>query len=235
MKKFLLFFAFILTIQITVAQPPEYFVDNWYLHSFTSNDEVVSISELGITEGPTLIIKDNFTLYGSAFCNDYNGTFEYSISDPLGDNDHFRPQNMVRETEYCGDLEEMEDYFFIPFIEEKVADIYLIESSGNEKHIVLQYDFGYGYQEYKNFPALEIRDISIKDLIVYPNPVQDRLFIQSATDDFDSISISDINGRVVNSLKIVSNEIDVSGLQSGMYFLNIQSSEGKLTKKFIKN
>lgn len=236
MKKFLLLFAVILTIQITAAQPPEYFVDNWYLHSFTFNDEVVSISELGITEGPTLIIKDDFTLYGSSFCNNYIGTYEYIDSDPFGVYDMFVPRNIVRETQNCGDLEEMEAYFFIPFLEEKIADIYVVrESPGNEKHIVLQYS-GFGYQEYKNFPALKIRDLSIKDLTIFPNPAQNKLIIHSTSDDFGAVSISDINGRVVNSLKnIVSNEIDVSGLQSGMYFLNIQSSEGKVTKKFIKN
>lgn len=236
MKNILLLFAVILTIQITTAQPPEYFVDNWYLHSFSFSDEVISISDLDLTEGPTLIIKNDFTLYGSSFCNNYNGTYEYIDSEPFGVDDNFIPRGIVRETQNCGDLEEMETYFFIPFLEEKIADIYVIGLAGNEKHIVLQYDFGYGYQEYKNFPALGVRDISIKDLIISPNPVQNKLIIQSADNDFDSVTITDINGRMVISMKKpVSNEIDVSALKSGMYFLTIQSSEGNITKKFIKN
>ena len=235
MKKLLLLLVLIFTIQITVAQPPEVFVDNWYLHSFTFNGEEISINELEITHGPTMIINEDFTLHGSGFCNDYNGTFEYIDSDPFGVPDIFIPRNIERETENCGNLQEMENHFFIPFLEEKQADILFLEVIGNEKHLLLQC-YGFGYQEYKNFPALEISRIPIKDFIIFPNPVQNKLIIQSATVDFNSISISDMNGRVVNSLKnTVSNEIDVSNLQSGMYFLIIQSSEGKLTKKFIKN
>lgn len=236
MKKLLLLFVIILTIQITNAQPPEYFVDNWYLHSFTFNDETVLISDLEIPEGPTLIIKEDFTLHGSSFCNNYSGSYEYFDSYPFGVDDNFIPRDIVRETQNCGDLEEMETYFFIPFVEEKMADIYVINASGNDKWIVLQYDSSYGYQEYKNFPALEIKNISIKDLIIFPNPVQNKLTIQSTSNDFDNFSITDINGRIILSIeKYISNEIDVSTLNSGMYFLNIQSSEGNVTKKFIKN
>tara|TARA_R110000772_G_scaffold203861_1_gene313984 strand:- start:554 stop:1258 length:705 start_codon:yes stop_codon:yes gene_type:complete len=233
MKKLILLFIVILSEQITIAQPPEYFVDNWYLHSFTFNNEVISISELEITQGPTLVIQNDYTLYGSAFCNNYVGNYEYLDNDPFGIHDNFIPRNIVRETENCPDFEEMESYFFIPFLDEKIADIYVIEESGSAKHIVLQYNFG--FQEYKNFPALNIVDSPITKLTLYPNPVHDKLIIQSATNDFESVSITDINGRIVNSTKnMVLNEIDVSGLKAGMYFITITTSEGNITKKFIK-
>ena len=236
MKKLILILIVILSVQITVAQPPEYFVDNWYLHSFTFNNEVISISELEITEGPTMIIQNDFTVSGSGFCNNYVGNYEYIDNDPLGIDDNFIPRNIIRETENCGDFEAMETQFFLPFVEEKMADIYVIGPPGNEKHIVLQYDFSYGYQEYKNFPALKIKDISIKDLIISPNPAQDKLILKSASNNFDSVSITDINGRIVIATeKLVSNEIDVSALNDGMYFITITSSEGNITKKFIKN
>lgn len=232
MKKVLLLFTVLFIVQTTVAQPPEYFVDNWYLHSFYYDGQEVFINTLDLTEGPTLIINNDFTLNGNSFCNNYNGTFEYISFAPLAVHDNFIPRNIIRETEECGDFEGMESFFFLPFMEEKTAEIYVIVPSGSEKFIVLQYDIG--YQVYKNFPALGLNDVSINNLIVFPNPAKDKIIIQSSISNFDSVSVSDLNGRIVIS-DINSKEIDVSGLKSGMYFLNITSAEGNITKKFIKN
>ncbi|MEM0517643.1 MULTISPECIES: T9SS type A sorting domain-containing protein [Aequorivita] len=237
MKKLLFLFLILFTTQIAVAQPPEYFVDNWYLHSFSFSDEEVFINTLGLTEGPTLITESDFTLHGTSFCNNYSGNYEYIEPGPIGVNEMFIPRNIVRETENCGDFEAMETHFFIPFLNEDVADIYFIDLPGTEKMIVLQYFSFPGYQVYKNFPALNISDNkSIKDLLVFPNPAQNKLIIHSAIHNFESVSITDINGRIVmNSVNNNSKEIDVSNFNAGMYFITIQSSEGNITKKFIKN
>lgn len=237
MKKILLLFSVLLTAQITVAQPPEYFVDNWYLHSFSFDGQEVFINTLNLPEGPTLITENDYTLHGTSFCNNYTGDYEYIDNDPLGVDDNFIPRNIVRETENCGDFEAMETHFFIPFLDERTADIYFIDLPGTEKQIVLQYFSFPGYQVYKNFPALNISDNkSIKDLLVFPNPTQNKLIIHSAIHDFESVSITDINGRIVmNSVNNNSKEIDVSNLKAGMYFITITSSEGKVAKKFIKN
>ncbi|WP_310991632.1 T9SS type A sorting domain-containing protein [Aequorivita marina] len=236
MKKALLFISLFLIIQVSAAQPSAYFVDHWYLHSFTFNDEVITIADLDITEGPTMIIQNDYTLHGFGFCNNYTGQYEYINNEPLGVDDNFIPRNAVIETENCGDYEAMENYFFIPFVEEKIADIYEINLSGNDKQIVLQYDSSYGYQVYKNFPALAIHDNSIKDWVLFPNPVQNKLMIQSVIKNFDFVSIADINGRIIHSEKnMVSNIIDVSALKPGMYFITITSPEGNSMNKFIKN
>ena len=234
MKRLLLFFTVILSIQMTIAQPPQYFVDNWYLHSFSFGNQETFINTLGLTQGPTMIINSDYTLHGDSFCNSYIGNYEYINHDPLGVDDNFIPRNIVRETDNCGNLEDMETHFFLPFVGEKIADIYEIGPQGNEKQIVLQYNFG--YQVYKNFPALNLLDISIKDLIIFPNPTQNKLIIHSAINDFNSIFIVDIHGRIVmNLVKSNSKEIDVSNLKSGMYFITITSSDGNITKKFIRN
>ncbi len=233
MKRFLLLFSVLIITKIAVAQPPEYFVDNWYLHSFSFNGEIF-INTLGITEEPTLITQSDYTLYGRGFCNNYSGTFEYTSYDPLGVDDTFRPRNIIRETENCDDFEDMETHFFLPFVQENIADIYVINPQGNEKHIVLQYSTG--YQVYKNFPALSISDSSFKDFLIFPNPVQEKLFIYSEILGFKSILITDINGRtVMNFTNEPSNEVDVSDLKSGLYFIRIESPSGSVTKKFIKN
>lgn len=242
MKKILLFLILSFVLKVSAAQPSEYFVDHWYLHSFTFADGVVEIRDLDIAEGPSLIIEADYSLHGFGFCNDFYGEYEYIDPDPLGDNDHFIPRNVVIETVDCGDVEAMENYFFLPFVEEKTADVYEANLSGDEKQIVLQYHFTYGYQVYRNYPALGKNNLSLKNLILYPNPATDKLIIQSALPSFNSITITTITGRVaLRILENTSKTIDISSLKSGMYFIRIDSSEalrsgkqGSITKKFVK-
>lgn len=70
---------------------------------------------------------------------------------------------------------------------------------------------------------------------IFPNPAQNTLLLQSSNNDIDSVYITAVNGRIIISIKkLTSNEIDISSLKAGMYFITIQSSEGEITKKFIK-
>ncbi|MBP0903099.1 T9SS type A sorting domain-containing protein [Mariniflexile gromovii] len=77
-----------------------------------------------------------------------------------------------------------------------------------------------------------------KSIKLFPNPVNDVINLTMPnTIKPDRFEISDINGRIVKTLidKNIRNQISVSELSSGVYLLNIYSTEGKTTKKFIKN
>lgn len=68
---------------------------------------------------------------------------------------------------------------------------------------------------------------------VYPNPVKDMLYIQSA-DCNTSVSLFDIYGKCVYKGKN-PNTIDMSAFTSGMYILNIQNENGGRTvEKILK-
>lgn len=110
--KVLLFLSLLISgCTVAYAQPPEYFVDTWYLHAFTFNNSTVLISDLEIPDGPTLVIENDYSLHGTGFCNTYTGFYEYINNDPFGVDDNFIPRNVVRDTQYCGDMEEMETAF----------------------------------------------------------------------------------------------------------------------------
>ena len=69
----------------------------------------------------------------------------------------------------------------------------------------------------------------------YPNPVKDRLYIESPQSEIQKIQIFDINGKqVLQSDSIVQNTIDVSNLKSGIYLLQVETKEGKATRKLVK-
>lgn len=69
---------------------------------------------------------------------------------------------------------------------------------------------------------------------IYPNPVQNSIYIYCSL-PINEISIIDINGKAVLKQQLSSNQIDLSTLKSGIYFIKIQSNNGQVVmKKLIK-
>lgn len=70
---------------------------------------------------------------------------------------------------------------------------------------------------------------------IYPNPTSSILNISNPNNvEIKSISVVDINGRIVRNQSDSLTQINVSDLNAGVYFVTIEAAEGKTTKKFIK-
>ena len=70
---------------------------------------------------------------------------------------------------------------------------------------------------------------------IYPNPTSNVLNISNTNNvEIKNIFVSDINGRVVKNESGSLTQINVSDLNSGVYFITIEAAEGKTTQKFIK-
>ena len=74
---------------------------------------------------------------------------------------------------------------------------------------------------------------SIPNFSIYPNPVKDILTIDF-NQDLSECSVYDATGKSVNCT-LKANKLDVSGLDSGMYHLQIESSSNVYTMKFLKD
>jgi hypothetical protein len=68
--------------------------------------------------------------------------------------------------------------------------------------------------------------------VVYPNPSKERITIQSER-NINKATVYDINGRAIHVM-LQNNIILVSHLQSGVYFLHLESAENFEIIKFIK-
>lgn len=71
---------------------------------------------------------------------------------------------------------------------------------------------------------------------IYPNPVENILVIETNI-SVEEISIYTITGMIINNLQNVGNNterIDVSGLNSGIYFIKIKNNDNEIIKRFIK-
>jgi len=85
--------------------------------------------------------------------------------------------------------------------------------------------------------TLGLNEIALasNDVKLFPNPTSDILNVKlSHSNTIKSINVVDLNGRTVLNIKDDFNTIDVSELQSGLYILNIETSNGYITKRFIK-
>lgn len=73
-------------------------------------------------------------------------------------------------------------------------------------------------------------------LLVYPNPASDVLNVELEENRITLLEVYDITGKQVlsqqNKLNRVS--IDISGFPSGIYQLKIQSDNGSISRKFVK-
>ena len=72
---------------------------------------------------------------------------------------------------------------------------------------------------------------------VYPNPCDNLLSIDIDLLNQSSITISDISGKIIyhQKLNFMQTILDVSSLNSGIYFLELLSDNKKQIKKIIKN
>jgi len=83
--------------------------------------------------------------------------------------------------------------------------------------------------------SLSVNESDVLSLVsIYPNPVQDQLFVEVGNLDITEMSILDISGKVIKSIDVNALNVDVSDLNQGVYFLKISSNTGVSTKRFIK-
>jgi len=76
-----------------------------------------------------------------------------------------------------------------------------------------------------------------KNVFIYPNPTTNTLnYSINDAISIDSIRINDVSGKAINNFKadLNHNNIDVSNLSSGIYFVTFVSEQSSVTKKFVK-
>lgn len=83
--------------------------------------------------------------------------------------------------------------------------------------------------------ALGVNQNENADFAIYPNPVNDQLFIQNPNQlDIQSILIYNTNGVLVKQVNTAIESVPVNDLAVGLYLVQVKTTTGTSTMKFIK-
>jgi hypothetical protein len=78
-------------------------------------------------------------------------------------------------------------------------------------------------------------DFTKESIVLYPNPTSDLINFSLRGLTNTPVNVVDVNGRVVLQTIISANDnINVSSLQSGVYFVNLEIEGQSLSYKFVK-
>ncbi len=82
--------------------------------------------------------------------------------------------------------------------------------------------------------SLGTHDLKLKFFKIYPNPFTDAISFSDIS-EIQNLTITDVSGRLIRTLKKPSSTINLKDLKSGVYFFTIYQKDGKLqTYKAIK-
>lgn len=85
----------------------------------------------------------------------------------------------------------------------------------------------------ENISAISSKEVTRSlDVKIYPNPASDILYVKSVS-KINGVEVFDMSGKKINVL-LSNDQINVRNLPAGAYIINIETKDGKSTKKFIK-
>jgi uncharacterized repeat protein (TIGR01451 family) len=81
-----------------------------------------------------------------------------------------------------------------------------------------------------------VNELTDDNLVIYPNPVADKITVRLDKNAPASISISDMLGKEVKRLRTnrIETEIDVVSLSNGIYFITVDQQGKSMRRKFVK-
>ncbi len=82
--------------------------------------------------------------------------------------------------------------------------------------------------------VLSITNNTLNDLIIYPNPVQNIITLDGWNNYPLTIELIDISGKIILRKEILSNELDLSNIKTGIYILKVKNNAGIETYKIMK-
>lgn len=81
-----------------------------------------------------------------------------------------------------------------------------------------------------------IEELNNSEFTIYPNPVKDIVTISIASKAvINKINLYSVTGKLIKEIQLPKNQIDLSNLKSGIYFIEIISDKQKGVKKLLKN
>lgn len=78
-----------------------------------------------------------------------------------------------------------------------------------------------------------VRDLQRPDIKIYPNPTKNVLILEGFS-GVGTITIFDAGGKILHTQTMISRQVEIGHLKSGIYFIRVSDKKGVVTKQFIK-
>lgn len=213
--------------------PPETILQNtWYLSDLiiegTNNPPVQN------QEFPYIYLefKENNGIK-SQVCGHMRGLSDFY------ENPYFFLQTLEREGVNCEMTEnfEYENLYFSFFWNNYDHPFeYSVSENGNGNLVLTITDLNGSQAIYSN-QLMSIQESEKLNLTIYPNPIQDKLYIEEDERKINSLKIRNASGKLILTENIVAKqtEINFSSLPAGVYFISFEQN-GKVlkTEKVLK-
>lgn len=233
MKKIIIISLF--SLNIFYAQIPPLEDHNWKLEKIVTADSILVVPNNIVFEA---VFIDNFFEFGNcsplsglAIFNDPSQNFEIDepeLGTPISpcpnqpillDIEFFFQDNYIFSNSNQTTTFEPFSYVFTTTPDKIYLDI-----TNNEGSVATFYDILLSREEF-----LE------NNIFIYPNPLKDMLTIRSYDVVLQSISIFDLQGRLLKKYDYFeNNQLDLSDLAQSFYILQIKTNQGVLVQKLVK-
>jgi len=87
---------------------------------------------------------------------------------------------------------------------------------------------------YVVFTGIKNEERDISAMLLYPNPVKDKLYLNTTVKNETTVEIFDVTGKLIRQEDLNTNFIDVNSLQSGVFVVKITEQSKTHFFKFIK-
>src|SRR5699024_9255960 len=238
----LLFVSFFQSLQAQeeVENPQEVLVENeWYLIKVAIDEEEYPF--IANEEIEQVILNFNYDseegvyLFSPAFCesvewsllfineNEFSTTFETSL-----------------DYTWCTDADNIyyDNFYYLGGFwsnqEENPFEIHITQEEDYKSLIIIGHENDKAY--YQNVPYLSVKNQEKQNLVLYPNPAQEEIYIENLTATAE-IEIYTISGKKLLQQQVNSSteSINISNLSAGIYLYRFKQNGKKIkTGKLIK-
>lgn len=197
----------------------------WYLYETTADlvppNPITPTKAIQVTLNPDL----TFTALDSN-CIEIEGAFDYY--------EDFVSGFFLQLTEYIENTENCTPPYgrSLNFGDELTP--LTAEVAGGASTNFFYYDTAPGFGWYYRNDLLSINEQTLNEIVILPNPASQTLGILNSVLPLKEVSVIDFQGKTIKTLNEGFENIDVSNLSNGVYFLKISSENTQTIKKFIK-
>ena len=227
MKQFYLFILLIGSLNCISQNQNHDLFQTWYLRFVQSNDLATPYTVSAITPviSPTLTITDDLNFAGNGACNSFGGTITESAPGEIQITGFFATL-LICNSEIHNSFEQ--SYF--GFMQS--AQFYTIGSERDGLVLTINNPL-MGQAVFQNRP-LKTKDFQSDLVALYPNPSSDKVFLDATQLTISKIQVVNTTGQTVKTIKNNFGVVEVSDLPSGIYMLKIDTENGTVTKKIVR-